>query len=105
MPIDLFPRSRFQLSEPVIVDGVETYGKWKQPSFLTTELDPGNIALFQVTNAFQGRPDLIAYNVYGDPFLDWVLIAFNKPQDVLNWPRAGDVIRYPVATVVIPQLV
>lgn len=105
MAISLPTHSRFQLTPTLIIDGVETFGSWVPPDFLTQPLDPGNIASFLVTSANEGRPDQIANIVYGDPFLDWVLIAYNKPLDVLNWPRAGTVIRYPVAAVVLPALV
>jgi hypothetical protein len=96
--------SRFSKTEKVIQDGIETVGTSVQHNFLKERPDESLIKRFYVTNAVEGRPDLIAARVYGLPELDWVLIAFNKARDVLNWPRAGDVIEYPIASVVIPDL-
>jgi len=105
MPIETFPRSRLQFASSVIVNGVETFGRWAQPSFLADDFDPALTDSFLVTNDTNGRPDRIAGKVYGDPFLDWVIIGFNKPREVLNWPRSGQIIRYPIASAVLPQLV
>ena len=104
MAINLSPRSRFRFSQPIIVNGVETYGKWTPPPFMVDGVDPSKVQSFLVTNGVEGRPDLIANTVYGDPRLDWVIIAFNNPLDVLNWPKVGQLIRYPLASVVLPQI-
>lgn len=96
--------SRFQLSEPIIYDGVETFGTWKQPSFLRKRPPEDQIGVFRVTSATAGRPDLIANQIYGSPLLDWVLIAFNGARQALNWPLAGDSIEFPVDTIVLPEL-
>ena len=63
------------------------------------------IGVYQVTSETEGRPDLIANAVYGNPQLDWILIAFSNVYDTLNWPRAGDFIEYPLDVVVLPQLI
>ena len=102
MALDEF--SRFSRTAPTIIDGKETYGRWVQPSFLLNRPSDENIGIFRVTNALEGRPDLISNQVYGTPLLDWVLIAFNGVRDPLNWPRAGDSIEYPLDTVVLPTL-
>lgn len=102
MPLDEF--SRFRTTPPTVVDGKETYGPWVRPSFLVTRPPEESIRVFKVTNALEGRPDSISNIVYGTPALFWVLIAFNKVIDPLNWPKAGDVIEYPSDTVVLPQL-
>lgn len=102
--MDLDDFSRFKRTPPTIIDGKETYGRWVPPNFLKTRPTDENIGIFRVTSAMEGRPDLIAFKVYGTPLLDWVLIAFNGVRDPLNWPRAGDSIEYPVDTVVLPAL-
>ncbi len=102
MKLDEF--SRFKLTSPTIVEGKETYGRWKSPKFLLERPAEEYVKVFQVTSALEGRPDSISAQVYGTPLLDWVLIAFNKVRDPLNWPRAGDVIEYPVDTIVLPEL-
>jgi hypothetical protein len=69
---------------------VETVGTWNQPSYLLQRPSVRAISKFYVSNAVEGRPDLIASMVYGAADLDWVLIAFNNPPEILNWPKAGD---------------
>jgi hypothetical protein len=102
MALDDF--SRFKISDRIIVDGKETFGTWKQFSFLKTRPSDEFIGTYNVTSATEGRPDLIAFAVYGSAQLDWVLIAFNKVRETLNWPRAGDLIEYPLETIVLPEL-
>ena len=96
--------SRFRNTELILVDDQEVFGTWSQPQFLLERPDESLINKFRVTSALEGRPDLIAARLYGTPQLDWVLVAFNNVRDVLNWPRAGDTIEYPLETVVFPQL-
>ena len=102
MTLDDF--SRFRQTQLVIFDGKETYGRWRPLSIFSRRPSDDQIDVFSVTSALEGRPDLISNAVYGTPYLDWVLIAFNKVRDPLNWPRAGDVIEYPLDSVVLPEL-
>ena len=96
--------SRFSKTEMIIIDGVETFGKWKQYSFLVERPVEDKIGVFRITSAVEGRPDLISTQIYGTPMLDWVLIAFNNARGTLNWPRTGDTIEYPVESIVIPEV-
>ena len=96
--------SRFNNTERIIIDGVETYGTWNQPSFLKKRPQDDQIGVFRVTSALEGRPDLISNNLYGTPVLDWVLISFNGVSNTMNWPKAGDTIEYPLDSVVLPEL-
>ena len=96
--------SRFSNTGTALYNGELTYKPWVSYNFLTTRPDETNIKVFQVTSALEGRPDIISTTVYGVPDLFWVLIAFNRPRDVLNWPKAGDVIEYPDDSIVIPEL-
>jgi hypothetical protein len=104
MMADLDQFSRFQASQPIIYDGVDTFGTWTQPSFLRERPQEDQIGVFRVTSPLEGRPDLIANQLYGTPLLDWVLISFNNARRSLNWPRSGDTIEYPLETVVLPEL-
>lgn len=87
-----------------IVDGVETVGTWNMPTYLVERPDNSMIYKYYVSSAVEGRPDLIANFVYGTPLLDWVIIAFNNPNDILNWPMAGETIEYPHQDLVMSQL-
>lgn len=104
MPLEQSPNSRFQLTPPILHDGIETYGKWVRPSFLTRDLGPDEVTSVQIDASYQGRPDLIAYRYYGSPELDWVVIAYNNVRDVLNWPRAGTTIKLPIPALIAAEL-
>lgn len=101
--IKLTDFSRFRKTDMVIVDGVETFGVWTQPSYLITRPDEQYIGKFKVTSQYAGRPDLISHMLYGTPSLDWVLIAFNDVTS-LNWPETGVIIEYPSDSLVFPEL-
>lgn len=96
--------SRFSSTEMVIIEGNETYGRWNMPSFLKEQPDDSDIGIFKVTASTECRPDLISQEIYGTPLLDWVLISFNNVRNVLNWPKSGDLIEYPVESIVIPEV-
>jgi hypothetical protein len=96
--------SRFSRTEMIIVEGNETFGRWKSFSFLKERPADNNIGVFQVTSAVEGRPDLISQQIYGTPLLDWVLIAFNNARAAINWPRTGDLVEYPVESIVVPEI-
>lgn len=104
MTSEYIPYSRFSQTPVMLVNGTETYGKWKQYRFLSNRPADDQIGIFQVSNQFEGKPDLIASRIYSSSQLDWVLIAFNNAFDVFNWPRAGDVIEYPIESIVIPEI-
>ena len=104
--------SRFVNTELTIVDGNETYGKWNAPSWLAVKPEERFILNFRVDGRFEGRPDLISNEVYGNIKLDWVLVAFNaihyndlNARNILNWPRSGDVIKYPDINVISQTLI
>ena len=101
---ELGDNSRFVTTESIIVDGKETLGRWSEPRFLTESVPESDIYAFQVDNRYEGRPDAIANILYNSPDLAWVLIAFNQARDPMNWPRAGDVIKYPDRSIVFSEL-
>lgn len=104
MKTSLSDYSRFTKTEMIIVDRVETYGKWNSYSFLKTRPSDDLIGVFRVTSALEGRPDLISAAIYSTSQLDWVLIAFNNARGVLNWPKTGERIEYPLEKVVMPEV-
>jgi hypothetical protein len=62
---------------------------------------PGNVndIQFQITSLFMHRPDLLAYDIYGDSQLWWVFAVRNK--DVLKDPVYDFV---PGQVIYIPQI-
>lgn len=104
MPGILGEFSRFSKTEMIIVDGVETFGRWKEYSFLKNRPADDDIGVIQITSQLEGRPDSLSQQIYGTPELDWVIIAFNNIRETLNWPKAGDLVEYPVESIVLPEV-
>lgn len=82
-----------------------TFGLFNRLNFL----DPNNLSedqifKFEVRPPFNGRPDLIADEIYGVSILSWVLILFNNPRETLLWPENGSVIKYPSSIVVFSEI-
>ena len=96
--------SRFQTTESILVDGKKTLGAWDPPNFIKEKPDKEFIFTYRVTSKTEGRPDLISNTIYGTSDLFWVLIAFNKPRNTLNWPKVGDIIEYPAQSIVMSEL-
>lgn len=105
MAIQLDRNSRFQFSTPILFNGAEVFGLWKKPTFLQQRPAESDILKFLISNQEEGRPDKIAAAVYNDPLLDWVVIAFNRPREIFNWPPAGIVIELPSPFLVSRELV
>lgn len=96
MAIEVTSISRFFQTEAILINGIETFGRWTRPDFVNPDLlDENQITTFGVENDFAGRPDLIANDFYGSPLLEWVVIMFNNPIDPIGWPRSGTVIQLP----------
>lgn len=104
MPLQTNRSSRFAETQTILFGDTEAYGKWTPPSFINNDLPNDDLIFLVVDQSNQGRPDIIANEIYGDSFLDWVIIAFNKPRSTLNWPKAGDVIRVPKRRVVATEV-
>jgi hypothetical protein len=96
--------SRYRKTDKIIVDDIETVGTWSQPSYLIERPSDKFIFKYAVTSATEARPDLIAKEIYGAADLDWVLVAFNGPAEVLNWPTSGTTIDYPSKDLVMAEL-
>jgi hypothetical protein len=104
--------SRLITTPLTIFDGQETYGKWATPSWLINKPEDRFISNFRVNNRFEGRPDLISLEIYGNIKLDWVLVAFNsihfqdrEARNGLNWPRSGSTIKYPDISIITQSLI
>ena len=102
LELDLY--SRFKGTGTTLLDSCEVFGVWTKPSLLTRVLRDDQIQYYVVNNSKAGRPDLISYEIYGTTLLDWLVIAFNRGE-VLNWPRAGQVIKLPISSLVLSELV
>lgn len=105
MPISVDGLSRFKNTEPVILNGIETFGLWAAPKFI----DPANLSENQIITMsigqdLAGRPDQIALQVYGTPALEWIPVMFNRPLNPLGWPQAGSVIKLPSKSAVLREL-
>lgn len=96
--------SRYRKSQLTLVDGVVTVGSWQRPTWAVTRPDAQKIHKYKVPSNYEGRPDLIALELYNSDRLDWVLLAFNNVIDVFGWPKAGTVLEYPDESVVFPTL-
>jgi hypothetical protein len=97
--------SRFKETQSILFGEVETYGKWAEQDIFKRQLAESELIYFVVDNTTRHRPDLIAERFYGDTQLDWVIIAFNKPRSPLNWPKTGDVIRFPSRSIVNAEVI
>lgn len=105
MPIDTDSLSRFKFSESVIINGKETFGLWKRPDFMKIENVPDTeVSYFAVDQSTAGRPDLISQQFYRTPYLEWVVIMFNKPLNPIGWPKSGTVIQLPSSKIVFSGL-
>jgi hypothetical protein len=104
MPLDTDPNSRLFDTETLIVNEEEVYGRWNMPEFLSRELNDNEYTVMTVTSELEGVPHVIAQREYGSSQLDWVLIAANNARQVFNWPRAGDVIKIPLAGIVLSEV-
>ena len=83
--------SRFKYTPLVTFNDQSTYGRWISPQFLQST--PAQT--YVVPAAFAGRLDLISNQLYQTPEYYWAIVAFNAPEDPLNWPNPGDVINIP----------
>lgn len=97
--------SRFS-NHPIYVDAVtknKFIGKWTPKSFPLSELD----RTFQVSAAFEFRPDAISFLFYETPLLAWVICYVNdilNPLDRETGLYSGRVIRIPDISIIVTTL-
>ena len=103
MAIEVSSLSRFAQTDPIVLDnGVETFGFWRRPDFLKEEnLREEQIETVFIDSTLAGRPDEISRLKYGTPFLEWVVVMFNRPKDTLGFPKIGTVIKIPERSIVL----
>lgn len=106
MPINPGPASRFKRTEAILTpEGLETFGLLTKFRFLIREnLDTNQIQRLVVSSEQEGRVDILATAIYGDPRLHWVLILFNNIENPFGWPKNGQIIEFPDPTIVLPEL-
>jgi hypothetical protein len=93
MSFDVSVFSRFRDVERIRFRGVDTFGTWKVPEVFNN-LTEDDVIKYVVPAGEGGRPDIIAFNQYGNSHLMWILITYNNATD-LDWPRAHEVIDIP----------
>ena len=106
MAFDSRTSSRFSESTPILNrDGKETFGIAKKFKFLDrNNLKEDEIDRIVVDADIAGSAWKLADEVYGDPDLLWVIMQFNHIENALNWPLNGEVIEFPIATVVFSEI-
>jgi hypothetical protein len=104
----LSPRanSRFAISDPILTrGGDETFGIAKKFLFMDrNNLGDKDIQTHTVTFDQAGKLDVLAEELYGNADLHWIAPMFNRIENALSWPKNGQVIEYPSATVVFAEL-
>ncbi len=73
------------------VDGNAFFGPWEELEIQ----DPSDYELYQIKSKDIGRIDVLAYDFYGDPTLQWVIMNFNNIIDPIFDLEIGDKIKIP----------
>lgn len=84
--------NRYKNTAKINIEGQVVPGPYVQPLFIDRQFEP---SIYRVSPQKANRPDLIADDIYGDPSLFWVLLEYNSVSNTLNWPKAGEIIKYP----------
>ena len=66
-------------------------GWWERAPMETADSD----SLIEIQAKEQHRPDLVAYRLYGDPRLSWVVLQFNNIIDIETEFTTGVELRVP----------
>lgn len=104
MPIILPSNSRFKRADQVTREGKTSFGLMKGFDFLDPAIVGEKVITITVNNKQAHNPPQIAFDVYGDPGLYWVVVLFNAPRSIFRWPELGQEIRLPSRSLVIPEL-
>jgi hypothetical protein len=95
--IPLGQNSRFHATRVIKEGDIERFSMWKQPP----DLDVGE-RLYIVKQSDLDRPDLIAYEMYGDVSFWWLIMWYNDILDPLSL-EIGDRLRVPDHFGLIPK--
>lgn len=68
---------------------------WSSASYASLHLRPFTCISHTIPSYQENRPDLIAYFLYGDPSLWWLLCFYNKIIDPLSELTTGTTIQVP----------
>lgn len=111
MAINPRVNSRFRLTDPILTrNGQETFGRMTKFEFLDRDnLPDDQIGQMTVDANTAGRPEKVAAAVYdGRVDLDWVIVFFNHVENPFqypgNWPVIGQIVEYPIASIVLPEV-
>ena len=83
----MLENTRFQ-STPIVQRHLDV---WNPPSFS----EPVDESTFVITPELAGRSDKIAYEVYGDSTLDWIILYYNKIFNPFKELSVGTILRIP----------
>jgi hypothetical protein len=104
MSLILPSNARFKRADQIVRDGKISFALMKGFDFL----DPAKVGDRTVTVIVKDKqvhnPPQIAFDVYGDPGLYWVVVLFNAPRSIFRWPELGQEIKMPNPNLVIPEL-
>lgn len=75
-------------------------GWWERKVFPKSPLD----VTFNITKRYIGRPDLIAFDMYGKTTLMWVVLQYNNVLDIATDLREGAVIVLPTRSRLFSEL-
>lgn len=86
-------RSRYDLKEQLLLKDNNLVIRNMRKSDLTPIRNSSNIE-YRVEAKDAYRPDLIAYNMYGDPRYAWIILSANNLSDIFDL-KAGLIITIP----------
>ena len=69
--------------------------EWWSKNFLATD---STDVVYILEKKFEGRPDLLAYSFYDDPYLWWVICQYNTVLDFNTEFLEGLILRIPTKT-------
>jgi hypothetical protein len=95
--IKLGQHSRFHATRVIVDEDSERFSRWKQPE----NIDVGE-QLYIVRQSDLDRPDLIAYEMYGEVNLWWLIMWYNNILDPFSL-EVGDRLRIPDFQQLIPR--
>ena len=87
----LFRRKSRYLKGGAVEDNTHRIGWWERVIFPQDDSD----VTYTIDNRSAKRPDLIAYDVYGDPKLMWIVLQYNNIIDINTELLAGRDITIP----------